>query len=270
MKKKLMFILVAILSVFILVSCNANGGDKNSPGSEGGGGTSNSVIGDVSDRKIIYTASISIKSNDLTKTSKEIKELLNPDEWTEREELTEVTNYITIRIKTSRLNEVLSNIKGEYETTNYSLESRDVSLDYFNVTSRKQALEKERARLLELYENASISDMIMINERIGRVDQELISIERQLLEYDSLVDYSTLKIWIYGPKASPTPPDFGNKLSRAFKTGWSSFVILIQAFLQMIFFLVPFLIVIIPVSVVVIYVVYLNKSKKKDKQDKEK
>lgn len=262
MIKKLFLVPLIFLTLLLLVGCSANNGPKDNGGSEEQGGSS-SVIADNSNRKIIYTAHLSIKTNNLGETTAKIKVLLDSSEWVQEENLTENNNYLTIRIKTSRLNAFLNELKNDYETTNYRLESKDVSLDYINIAAKKDALTKERERLVELYENASINDMIMINRRIGEVDQELIRIERQLLEYDSLVDYSTVNLWIHGPKSSPKPPTLSNKVSRSFNAGWDSTVVLFHSFVQVIVFIIPLLIIIVPVSLIIIFFVIRNKRKNK-------
>ncbi|HHT55580.1 MAG TPA: DUF4349 domain-containing protein [Acholeplasma sp.] len=264
MKKRILLFFVLLMSLFLLTACSAdsNFGADNSQGE--GSGEGSSIVVDNTNRKIIYTANLSIKSPDLIKTTNEIKDLLLEDEWIESEDLTSNSNYITFRIKTSRLNSFIDSIRTNNETTNFRLESKDVSINYLDVSSRIEAFELEKARLMELYENASMYEMIQINERISQIDSQLISLNRTILEYDSLVDYSVVKLWIYGPTANPNPPSYGTKLSRTFKMGWNGVVTVLQTSLQVVVFLIPFLIIIVPVGGIVWGISIYRKRKKDD------
>lgn len=267
MKKRVLLFIVLLMSLLVLTACssgsNYNDGDAVGEGS----GESSSIIVDNTNRKIIYTVNLSIKSKDLLATTNDIKEMLVEDEWIESEELTSNSNYITFRVKTSRLNSFIDSIRTSNETTNFRLESKDVSINYLDVSSRIEAFELEKARLMELYENASMYEMIQINERISQIDSQLISLNRTILEYDSLVDYSVVKLWIYGPTANPNPPSYGSRLSNTFKTGWNGVVIVLQTSLQVIVFLIPFLVIIVPVGGIVLGVTYYRKRKRNQDKD---
>lgn len=266
MKKKFKMILFSFLLMLVLVSCASvgNQGDKN----DSSGGLENSEAGNtfISDRKIIYRVELSLKAKDLIETSNQIKALLENDEWIESEHLSTNSNYLTLRVKSSRLNGFVASIRGDFETTNYSMSSVDVSLDYLDTSASKEALENELARLQTLYATANINEMININRRISEVESQLLQISRRLTEYDSLVDFSTVVIWIYGPAGSPNPPSYVSKLSRAFASGWEAVKGILSGVSQAIVFIVPLLVIIVPVGGAVTFV-YYKKKQKKNKDD---
>lgn len=265
MKKRLFILLTTLFLALSLVACNSgyNGKNNDTDSSGEGGGLENSEINNQSERKIIYRVNISLKAENLSKTTGEIKALLENDEWVEGERVTTNTNHITLRIKSSRLSSFTNKLKGDYETTNYEMTSTDVSLDYLNTNAIKESLENELDRLNQLYTEASVYDMISISQRISQVDAQLRQIERKLNEYDSLVDYSVVTIWIYGPKGSPNPPSYGTKLSNAFKLGWTSVKAIFSFFSQAVVFLVPFLIIVVPISGAAIGIYFYSKKRKK-------
>src|SRR5690554_1586119 len=268
MKKRVLLFLVVLMSLLVLTACSADSNFSGVESDNAGGGEGSSIVVDNTNRKIIYTANLSIKSKDLLATTNEIKDMLLEDEWIESEDLTSNSNYITFRIKTSRLNGFIDSIRTNNETTNFRLESKDVSIHYLDVSSRIEAYELEKARLMELFENASMYEMIQINERISSIDAQLITLNRTILEYDSLVDYSVVKLWIYGPTANPNPPSYGSRLSRTFKTGWNGVVIVLQTSLQVVVFLIPFLVIIVPVGGIVLGVtVYRKRRRDKEKEE---
>lgn len=264
MKKKVVFaFLLLFFTSFLLYGCAGN----NFDGEEGGGtAQGQSVIIADNNRKIIYTAHLSVKSKDLMKSTNQIKDMLVDEDWVEAENLTDNSNHITFRVKTSRLNDFIEGVKSEHETTSFKLESKDVSLDYLDTTARKQSLQNERTRLEAiLAETSNYSDIITINRRISEIETELIKLERTLLEFDSLVDYSTVHIWIYGPTANPNPPSYGTRLSHTISAGWRGVVAIAQGTLQIIVFLIPFLVIVVPVGGIVFAIVYFDKKKKADK-----
>lgn len=256
MSRKWMFLVSTVLIVLLMVGCSA---PYDNVGEELNNGAESSIIIADSNRKIIYTAHLSIKTSNLLETTNEIKALLETGDWIESEDLGSNSNFLVVRILTTRLNDFVDLLRGDYETTNFKLESEDVSLDYVDTTAKKDALELERTRLVELYEEANINEMIAINERIGEIDAELITLERRIADIDSLVEYSTVNIWIYGPLANPNPPSYGNQLQDTFIAGWDAVVAICQFFLQAIVFLVPFLIIIVPVGAIIWVSIYFKR-----------
>lgn len=267
MRKKFVFVFILVLALQVLVGCSA-GIYNNDAGEDLGGGDGQSVIVATNNRKIIYTANLSVKSKDLLKTTNEVKGFLLEDEWVESESLTSNSNAITLRVKTDHLNAFIAQIRSDYETTNFKLDSKDVSLDYLDASARKESLESERRRLVELYEEATIHEMITIESRISDIDTELIKLERRLLEFDSLVDYSTVHIWIYGPTADPNPPSYGTRLSNTIKMGWKTVVAIVQGLFQSVVFLIPFLVILVPVGGTVFGIIYYKRKKKSQKEEK--
>ncbi len=268
MKRKILMFLTALLFVLFLVSCSSNNSFEHDLNDEGGLTTND--VGNVfeSERKIIYFVEISLKTKKLDETTNQIKASLENDEWVEQEDLSTNSNYIILRVKSSRLNAFVNSLKGNYETTNYKMTSTDVSLDYVDTSASKQALQNQLDRLSELYSNASVHEMIEIDRRISEVEKQLLQIEKRLNNYDSLIEYSTIKIWIYGPTASPNPPSYGTKLSRAFSSGWSAVKTIFSGFSQAVVFLVPLLIIIVPASGIVVGIHFVNK-KRKNKREKD-
>ena len=108
-----------------------------------------------------------------------------------------------------------------------------------------------------------------IDREIEKKQYELDKIERQILVYDQLVQFSTVKVYLYGEKASPTPPTYGKTLSNSFKGGWEAVVSILKFILQAIVTLIPFGIVIIPVGGIVLGIVFRDKIKSRFRKNKE-
>lgn len=263
MLKRIIIVFAILICSVLLVSCSSNSKDRSNESNSNS--NSNTY---TENRKIIYNASISVSSDDLNKTTNELKVLLVEDDWVENEKTTETSNYITFRIKTSRLTPFIDSIKSNYKTSNYSLEAKDISLDYIDLSTKITALKAEEARLIELYDNASVNDMIMINQRLSAIEAELIKLQGSLNVLDDLVEYSVVKVWIYGPKESANPPKIGSNLGNAFSTGWNAVLSIIDFILSAIVFFIPFLLLTVPLAGIVVLTMHLNKKKKAKKSNK--
>ncbi len=263
MKRKILTLFAIILGLLLLVGCAA--GDRSGPNSDTTEniGDEYSIIISQSNRKIIYKAHLNIKTKELLETSKNIKNLLVDDDYIEREELTANYTYITFRIKTTRLDAFVSALQSDYETTSFKLESTDISLQYQDISERIVTYEKERDRLRDMYDSATIYEMIEINQRLSVVETELLKLNNQLQTFDSLVEFSTVYLYIYGPKASPKPP-YGTTLKDTFVGGWNAVLVVLKGLLQVIVAILPFLLVIVaPAGGIVVGSIYLHRRRKK-------
>lgn len=105
--------------------------------------------------------------------------------------------WLTLRIPADKLDGFVTVVSelGNVTSKNESVE--DITLQYVDVEGRKQALETEQARLLELLERAeTMEDIIAIESRLSEVRYELQSYGSTLRTYDNQVNYSTVSIRI--------------------------------------------------------------------------
>ena len=268
MRKKFLSILFIFIIAFFLIGCSSSKEPNNKEGITNNDGLDSdySIIISDSNRKIIYTSYINIETKNLTETVEEIKKLLEEGDWIQSENLTSNTSYIIFRIKTTRLNNFITSLQTNYETTSFRLESNDVSKDYFDTSAKILTLEKEQARLIEMYDGASIEEMIYINRRLSEIETDLLRFNRELNEFDSLVDFSTVYVYIYGPKASPTPPSYKKTLKNSFLGGWNAVVLVLKTILQVIVAIIPFVgVIVLPVTGIVFGVIIYKRKKNNNK-----
>lgn len=102
-------------------------------------------------------------------------------------------SYLTIRIPQNNLDLFVDAVSGIANVTNKSNSVEDITLQYVDVESHKEALEVEYDRLLALLEKAeNMEDILVIEERMTNVRYQLQSMESQLRTYDNKVNYSTV------------------------------------------------------------------------------
>ena len=104
---------------------------------------------------------------------------------------------LTLRIPADQLDSFVTHVENATNILSSNEETEDVTLKYSATESRIKALEAEEARLLELVAQAgSLSDLLLLEQRLADVREELEVVKSQLKLYDSLIDYGTLHLSI--------------------------------------------------------------------------
>ncbi|MDR0221733.1 MAG: DUF4349 domain-containing protein [Lachnospiraceae bacterium] len=101
--------------------------------------------------------------------------------------------YMTIRVPSASYDWFLNEVARISNVLNRSESTRDVTLEYVDMDSRKKVLTIEHDNLVEILAQAeTVEDMITVRNRISDVRYEIERMESQLRTYDNLVDYSTI------------------------------------------------------------------------------
>ena len=103
-------------------------------------------------------------------------------------------NY-TIRIPAERIDEFADVIAQRSNVLSRSLTVEDITLQYVDTDSRREALEVQERSLLEMMEKAeSVQEMIEIQKALTDVRYELQNIKSRLKVYDNQVMYATIHL----------------------------------------------------------------------------
>ncbi len=213
MKKKiyvvLFVIIIAALCLSTLTACGANGNDYAPGGSSSdvSEDKSESVVDNVN-RKIYYKVYVeltggnpeTIGSTVRTQTTAKGGYVESSSE-TFSEGSASYYRY-TVRIPTKKLDEFVAAIEGAGKLGSKRIETVDITTGYVNAQARKEALESEREVLNELMhsDGVTVADVLTISQRISEINANLNSLEIQLTQYDSLIDFSTVTIYISQPE----------------------------------------------------------------------
>lgn len=116
------------------------------------------------------------------------------------------SSTMTVRIPSDRLDEFINRVGETSNIVNKEERVEDVTLQYVDLESHKNALTTEQERLLELLEQAeTVEDLITIESRLSQVRYELESMESQLRTLMNQVSYSTVYLSIQEvQRLSPT------------------------------------------------------------------
>ncbi len=157
----------------------------------------------AADRKMIYTASLSV-------------EVARPEESIERylARVIELGGYlsqrqnntITCRVPADRFEELVAEIRTYGRVLQDSQQARDVTKQHLDLSIRLENARKSRDRLLALLEKAEkVEDILKIEEQLRRLTTEIERIEGELKYLDDQVAMSTVAVTFVPVQARPSP-----------------------------------------------------------------
>ncbi len=268
MKIKILILGIFVLFItFFMYGCSSE--NYGPIDNDDDSGIVNLANGTSPTRKIIYEVELTIYTNQYDDTIKYVRDLINSDEWFDKESVSERRATFILRIKTDRLDEVLDDIKSNYTVKNYEKSATDISLAYQDTSDKITALQLQHTRLLELYETASLSDMILINTQLSSIEVQIAQLQGTLNQFDSLVDYSVIEIEIYSSAVSSRLPFF-NRIGVALENGFHAVVIILDGIVIALATLLPIAAFFVPSGYGIYRLVkYINKRKKTKKLNKE-
>jgi len=171
-----------------------------------GAAMSDSIVTDssaVREEKIIRNASFTVKTlqfeQDLDRIQQLTAEMGGRVEYVstsgDRENGELRYGSLTLRVPSARLDEFLSGAQMVGRLTALQQDAQDVSDNYYDVQARLQTQQTKMARLQELLVAAQdVSDLIQIENSIADTQYMLDSYMAQLQNYDSRVEYSTVRV----------------------------------------------------------------------------
>lgn len=264
--KKILGLLVFIL-LCVLVGCSSanegiiDDGNHNQP--------STVLLNNVVERKIIYSVDAKFNVIHIEPAVDDVLARLENDEWVDFQSIRSNYASLVVRVKTARLDDFMQGIRQTYVLTNYEKIAKDISLQYQDKSNRILSIQAQITRLLELYENASLSEMIVINQQLSDLEIELQRLNGEIASFDSLIDYSEISITMYGNRVVTRSP-FINRIGQAFVNGSTGLVMFLDGLIIVIVTILPFAITFGGIGTgVYLYIKHINKKRdlKKEKKD---
>lgn len=127
---------------------------------------------------------------------------------------------LTIRIPAENLDAFLSEVSQASNVISRNDSVTDVTLQYVDLESKKEALLIEQDRLLELLKEAeTIEDIIALEGRLSEVRYELESMESRLRTLDNQISYST--VYLYIQEVAKLTPVKEQSLGEKIATGFT-------------------------------------------------
>lgn len=177
-------------------------------------------------RKIIYTAEVSLVADNLTNAENKLRALVTQnkgylsDANVSGSSGAPRTGRFKARVPVDRYDAFMNAVTrlGEVQTINAT--SQDVSAEYFDIGARLSNKKREEARLLQLLANrtARLQDVLIVEREISRVREEIERMQGRLNVLASLSALTTVTVTINEIKnyVPPKPPTFATEIARTF------------------------------------------------------
>lgn len=201
----------------------------------------------VEPRKIIKEGSIAFETADMDETRKVIMASISKHgAYVAKDRGQRYGNRIeqrlVIRVPAENFDALLehiANTAGRVESRSISL--RDVTEEFVDVQARLRTKRELEKRYLELLKEArTVKDILPIEREIGKLREEIESVEGRLKYLRDRVSYSTLHVNFY-QKLSALKGLTLNKLQSGFSTGWNN----LMAFVLGLLSIWPFVILVV-------------------------
>ena len=188
----------------------------------------------AANRKLVYHAKVRMKVANVPGTNacmdsltqaagayvEEVSETRADEEW---------RHHMKIRVAPDRFQGLLRGLGRLGTVEQQELTTEDVTAQHADVSARlgsKRALEQ---RYLALLGKASkVSDLLEIEESMGKIREDIEATESRLRTLNHEVGFSTITLTYYQPLARPTPDQpvlsFGSRLVESFYGGWQWFI----------------------------------------------
>ena len=265
-------IIVIIIIIFSLLSCSKSGGSSNSNFSSitsapppapqarmmqeeetvSDYAESSGSVNNNAERKLIISADIRINSKDVEKTYKSVEEKLKEyNGYFDNVESSKNRYYLTIRIPKENLFNFISFIEQNENIENKNINTQDVTETYYDtenrIKNREVLLEKLRNYLREA---RNIDEILKVEDRINTLTYEIETMKGNLKNLQSSIDYSKVTLNISNPEAIKSNTNIYNKYLNLIS-------FLKEFFSGILFFLVGFVAVAIPVVLILALFYYI-------------
>ncbi len=205
---------------------------------------------DALERKITRNASMVLIVSDVKESVDKIQELIKGTDgyiqdasiW---EDNSQMRGNLTLRVPAGNLDNLLTSIEalGQLERKNVS--GNDVTEEYYDTEARKNTLEKQEKRLLEIMGKAkTVKEMLEIENELARIRGEIESLQARIKVLDNLTNLATINIELRSPRSISSggslKEPFGQRLKAGWMLGINSMISLVEAILIIVAILTPY------------------------------
>lgn len=217
------------------------GGDNDSVGVPAAGGAATAQAGDspplssILDRKIIFTAGITLSVKDVAGSFSEVSRLatsvggfVERSSFANAEDVKDRTASLALRVPAARYEETLASLRGltggsvKTESSN----SSEVTEEYTDLQSRIRNLERTEQQYLTLLGRATtIQEILTVQDRLDGVRLQIEQIQGRLNVLDDLADLATIDVTLVPLLPARVSGDDGPKgVTEAFADAWDWFM----------------------------------------------
>lgn len=212
-------------------------------------------------RKIIYTADVSVETEQFEAAVSTIRDLLDnaggyvssTSQWGSSSDGSRRSSY-TCRVPSEHYREFISGLSGAGNVYSLNEYTDDVTTEYVDVQARLDSLNVQKGRLEELAAEAEdIEVLLSIEDKLSEVLYQIESYTAQMRTFDNQIFYSTVTIELREVGKISEGTTFGNRVRAAFSGSWESFVDGVQGFTIWLIYALPGLIIAAVIVLIVIF-----------------
>jgi hypothetical protein len=165
---------------------------------DGGDVVHSSEVPALEDRKIIYTADLTMNAPEPEEVYNDVLDILDTySAYVESANINSNRYTIKLRVLTENFTDFIEEIKTSGDMVSFSKTSEDVTNAYSTFEIRYAALQARHDRILTLIEGAtSLQTILDLEEERYEIEVELNQIGEALGSIDSLIDFSTVNLVI--------------------------------------------------------------------------
>lgn len=196
------------------------------------------------ERKIIRDGDISFETEDIKVKKNQVDSLIKMFEaYLSSESFYDnpgsLDFNLSVRIPAENYDLFIASLeKGHGRILNKNIRARDVTEEYYDVRTRLNSKKEVEKRYLQILDKAyTVKDILEIEEKLGRIREEIESTEGRLRLLENQIGYSTLNIWLTQPKDKKYEPEdrpvFWQQLIETLHKGWLGLLSFIIIFLRL-------------------------------------
>ncbi|MCA0753818.1 DUF4349 domain-containing protein [Paenibacillus sp. N4] len=183
----------------------ASGGESGGE-SEGAGGIAAETLAgaEAFNQKIIYTANLTMKVDDLAAAAGKLRSAITQSggyilQFQDTRYNGEIGSSYTIKVPAAGFMPFIDLVEQiEHRSFERNIGGKDVSEEYVDLEARLKAKQLVEARLLEMMDKATkADDLLKFSDQIGQVQEEIERIQGRLRYLDNNVAFSTVELSMY-------------------------------------------------------------------------
>lgn len=206
----------------------------------------------IKERKLIISVDLSVNSKDIEKSYKSIEEKVKEYKgYFENIDSYKYRYFIALRIPKDNLYNFLEFIENNQNVQNKNINTEDITENYYDIENRI----KNREALLDkfrsyLKEAKNIEEILSVEDRINNLTYEIERMKGNFENLTSLIEYSKVNITIKNPEAMRRNVNFYDKFLYTIN-------FLKYFFSSIIFFLIGFVAIAIPIVLLLALFYYI-------------
>ena len=206
----------------------------------------------IKERKLIISVDLSVNSKDIEKSYKSIEEKVKEYKgYFENIDSYKYRYFIALRIPKYNLYNFLEFIENNQNVQNKNINTEDITENYYDIENRI----KNREALLDkfrsyLKEAKNIEEILSVEDRINNLTYEIERMKGNFENLTSLIEYSKVNITIKNPEAMQRNVNFYDKFLYTIN-------FLKYFFSSIIFFLIGFVSIAIPIVLLIALFYYI-------------